>query len=361
MPPRRLSRLDREEYDYKPSKIAKRDVLQKRNALPRSEESPNVVLRPGPSANESSNTANHCDKPMNCDGSIHVDEVANIINTDMFPGSDDDAEELDAEEHCSELFTYACSVDEDETNENTQTAPSDPIYSSDILGLKYEHLVALILTSGTNRLTETMYEVIRSLLNSVALQHKYRRNYPGVSTVKQRVREIATSRCFVKTQTISLPNSGKKSVTSFRKGTKESSSHSLLKYILPSQWASMDVRLKSTRDIIWNDTRDSSRQPHETIFSQFRDSPVARNRVHCFNLFSILDEDGNDIPVRENLQISIHSVNMATTRKAFEKYGIEVLNAKTKEQKVLLWRSSVKSYKLIRDAPMEYSGKRHSY
>ena len=356
MPRRRLSRSEREEYSYKPSKMRKRDEQLNPSSVQSNTDTDEIAKV---DVDHSSIVALHRDDPVVPN---NLDGVGKVIENEVFWCSTNEAEGTNARKNSSSELSLPEETEFEEVScTNTQVEPSSPKHLSPyVLGMSYEHLVALILTSGTNRLTETMYDVIRSLLNNEAVAQNSGRKYPSVSTVKRKLHELAISRFYVRTQTVSLPSIGNKSSASLMREMNKSS-HSRLKYVLPSQWAAMDVKQKSTRDIIWGDFCDSAKEQYRTMFSQFKDCPIARDRANMLSLFSLPDECGNDTPIKNNLPIFIHSVNMATTRRAFETYGIEVQNAKAEDKKTLLWCSSIKSYKLISDAPLEYSGKLHSY
>ena len=169
---------------------------------------------------------------------------------------------------------------------------------SNIAWLSSDNLLACLMTCGSQKVNETMYLVLRHLLNSktcrVCDTPNAGSSLPGLTYLKSRVKSSVRSlvaKHDILQLDVNLERAGAKHGVDKYKSLKSAP----VVVVKPSEWARIDFSTPSIRKVIWEDVVQNN-----NVFKSIEYTPIVRNR-NIFPVDNIAeDEDGIEHVVVKN-------------------------------------------------------------
>ena len=171
------------------------------------------------------------------------------------------------------------------------------------LQLDWGCLAALLLSTGTTRLNQSQYEVVRSFLNWRPIVEQSHITVPSVATVK-RIRKGAFQRVLVPSGTIMYQVDKSKSGARTAVGRFRSDSQAPVTVVKPSDWAKLDLSTRRLGDLVLG-KRSVRREVPRCHFMSIEDTPIVRSRFDALSPFRMSCDGDGFLPLREGSVISV--------------------------------------------------------
>ena len=221
-----------------------------------------------------------------------VDGVGDYVHDDLYPKPPTDAfmfSRVDADDLPN---TGEC---EDRLNKLTNGVDSpdekEDECMSTVAQMNSSKFLACLLTCGSQRMNETMYNVVRKLLNS-----KYCSScgspvtgtlLPGVTYLKSKLKSSVRS-LVAKHEIMELTVNTDRAGAKFGVVKYKSRITAPVLVVKPSEWARIDFSTPAVRKVIWKDVIEN-----KNIFTSIEDTPVVRHR--CIFPADNIVEDGDGL------------------------------------------------------------------
>lgn len=159
-----------------------------------------------------------------------------------------------------------------------------------------EYILALLLTTGTARLTRDQYDSIRTILNQ---RNSEKRNFPTYSTVQKNVRPFALRHMYAKSCIKLFPVEHSKAGASDGVGSYHQVGHAPVRIVKPSEWAKKDFRSTKMRKVIWKNPKGRN---HPFGIGNM---PIVKDRSNSLAPFANKSRNGTEHKVTKGMFMEV--------------------------------------------------------
>ena len=171
------------------------------------------------------------------------------------------------------------------------------------LQLGWNSIAAILLCTGTTRLNQSHYDMVRRFINWKPTAEQSRRILPSTATVK-RLRHGPFQKVVVASTTIMYPVDMSKSGARTAVGKYASESEAPVTVVKPSSWAKLDLSTRRIADLVLGKRRDAAAEV-QSCFTSIEDTPIVQCREDALSCFHIPAVGDGYMAVREGTMVSV--------------------------------------------------------
>ena len=257
-----------------------------------------------------------------CITDLHVDNRNNANAPDVFIDDEYVESNVNAENNLHDLPENDIDTDESKCYDCDTCAKDNRGKCGEVDKMKEnvinsDNLLGCLLTCGSQRLSNVMYSVVRSVLSgkecSVCSTPVPGAKLPGMTYLKKKVKPRIQMNLLPKHKVIQLRVDPSRSGAKLGIDKYSSDSLAPLTYVSPCEWARVDFATPSVRKLIWDDVTNDG-----TVFSNIESTPIVRNRSFFPAVNTVRDSGGLESLVGKKSRLQLTFVRTSKTDKALQ-------------------------------------------